>query len=147
METIDKHYTGTELNVSEQSRNFLLYTSKWANFLAILGFIGLGLMVLGGILIIAVGSSLGRMVGPFQFGFLGIVYLGMAAINFFPTMYLYKFAAKMKNALAASNQDDLDLGFENLKSFFKFIGIFTIIIIGFYVLAIIIGIGTAMAIR
>lgn len=147
METIDKQFSSTELNVTAQSRDFLLYASKWANFLAILGFIGLGLMVLGGVLAIVVGSSFGRIAGPFQFGFLGLIYLIMAALYFFPTMYLFKFASKMKNALAKSNQDDLDLGFENLKSFFKFIGMFTIILIGLYVLAIIIGFGTAIALR
>lgn len=147
METIDKQFASTELNVSAQSENFLLYASKWANFLAILGFIGLGLMVLGGLIVMVVGSSVAGIGGAPQLGMLGIIYVVMAALYFFPTLYLYKFGIKIKNALATTSQDDLDLGFENLKSFFKFIGIFTIIMIGLYVLAIIIGLGTAMAMR
>lgn len=147
METIDKQFSSTELNVSAQSRDFLLYASKWANFLAILGFIGLGLMILGGLFVMVAGSTIAGMAGPSQLGFLGLIYMVMAALYFFPTLYLYKFGAKIKNALATASQDDLDLGFENLKSFFKFIGIFTIIMIGLYILAIIIGLGTAMAFR
>lgn len=147
METIDKQFTGTELNVTAQSRDFLLYASKWANFLAILGFIGLGLMVLGGIFVMFVGSAFGGVAGASQMGLFGIIYLVMGALYFFPTLYLYNFASKMKNAITKSNQEDLDLGFENLKSFFKFIGIFTIIMIGLYILAIIVGLGTAIAMR
>ncbi|MBL4586025.1 MAG: hypothetical protein JKX84_03060, partial [Flavobacteriales bacterium] len=37
-------------------------------------------------------------------------------------------------ALTIANQDDLTDGFENLKSLFKFMGIFMVIILGIYVL-------------
>jgi len=141
METIDKQFSSTELNISNQSKGYLLEAAKWANFLAIVGFVGLGLMVLLGLVVMLLGTSMpGFSAGGAQIGVLGIIYLVMAAIYFFPTLYLYRFAQKMKVALNSTSQDNLELGFENLKSFYKFIGIFMIVIISIYVLAFIIGI-------
>ena len=77
METLDKDFTNTDLVITTQSKNYLLYAAKWAGFLSIIGFISLGLMILGGLFIgIAGGSS--------QFGIIGFIYLGMAVIYFFP---------------------------------------------------------------
>ena len=84
-------------------------------------------MILGGLFIgIAGGSS--------QFGIIGFIYLGMAVIYFFPIYYLYLFAQKIKKAVNSTSQSDLEGGFENLKSCFKFLGIFTIVIISVYIL-------------
>lgn len=143
METIDKQFSTTELTISTQSKSYLLEISKWANFLAILGFVGIGLMVLGGLVAIVAGTSIPGASG--QLGLVGIIYLAMVAIYFFPTLYLYRFAQKMKIAMNNSSQENLDLGFENLKAFFKFIGIFTIVILSLYVLMLIVGLlGAAM---
>lgn len=147
METIDKQFSGTELNISTQSSNYLKYAAKWANFLAIMGFIGLGLMVLGALLILTVGANFGRVTGSMApVGVMAFTYLVMAVLYFFPTYYLYNFAGKMKKAIANTSLDDMEAGFENLKSFFKFLGIFTIVIVSLYVLiAIFAGIGAAVA--
>lgn len=139
METIDKQFSNADLVVSNQSRHFLLYAAKWSNFLAIMGFIGLGLMVLGGLIVMLMGSAFSNIPGAPPMSLFGIIYLAMAALYFFPTYYLYLFSQKMKNALANSSQNDLETGFENLKSFFKFMGIFTIVIMSLYVLMILIG--------
>ena len=127
METLDKDFTNTDLVITTQSKNYLRYAAKWAGFLSIIGFISLGLMILGGLFFgIAGGSS--------QFGIIGFIYLGMAVIYFFPIYYLYLFAQKIKKAVNSTSQSDLEGGFENLKSCFKFLGIFTIVIISVYIL-------------
>ena len=41
IENIGKDET-TELYISDQSKNYLLETSKWAKFIDIIGFIGIG---------------------------------------------------------------------------------------------------------
>lgn len=147
METIDKQFSNSELVVTSQSRHFLLYAAKWSNFLAIMGFIGLGLMVLGGLVVMLMGSAFSSLPGAPPMSMFGIIYLAMAALYFFPTYYLYLFSQKIKNAMASSSQNDLESGLENLKSFFKFMGIFTIVIMSMYVLMLFIGIiaGAALA--
>jgi len=119
METLDKDFSNTDLVITTSSKNYLLYAAKWAGFLSIIGFISLGLMILAGL-------GLGIAGGSSQFGIIGFIYLGMAVIYFFPIYYLYLFAQKIKKAVNSTNQSDLEGGFENLKSCFKFLGIFII---------------------
>lgn len=124
-----------ELKIDIVSRSFLTEIAKWANFLAILGYVGLGLMILAAVSIIIVGSSVS--IGPIGSGiWISIIYILFAGIYFFPITYLYKFSSNMKIALRTNDQKSLTNAFEYLKSHYKFIGIITIIILGFYILAI-----------
>ena len=50
----------------------------------------------------------------------------------------------MQSAVRVVSQENFDESLMNLKSMFKFYGIFTIIVLSFYALAFIIGIATAV---
>ena len=52
MEILDKDFSNSDLVISTQSKNSLKYTAKWASFLAIVGFVTLGLLVLVGLVTI-----------------------------------------------------------------------------------------------
>lgn len=121
-----------EIKISEASKSFLLETTKWAKFLSILGFVLTGLVVVGAIFMITLGSSLRGMEGASVF--LGVAYLLVALIYFFPSYYLYNFSVKMKKAILEIDQSNADGGFENLKSMFKFMGILAIVVISIYLL-------------
>lgn len=140
MDTLDNNITSTELGLNSKINNFLLETAKWAKFLAIVGFVFIGLIVLGALIAIVSGASIYRFSGisggPFVLGF---TYLIMALLYYFPTRYLYNFAVKMKLAIQNSQQNNLEDGFENLKSLFKFSGIFMIVILSIYGLVFLIG--------
>ena len=140
MESLDKDFSNTDLVITTSSKNYLLYAAKWAGFLSIIGFISLGLMILAGL-------TLGIAGGSSQFGIIGFIYLGMAVIYFFPIYYLYLFAQKIKKAVNSTSQSDLEGGFENLKSCFKFLGIFTIVIISVYILIFLVAIVAGTAFR
>ena len=115
--------SGTDLSLSPRAISFLTETRKWVNFLAILGFIAIGLMVLSGQTgMSAIGGS----------AFFGVIYIIVALIYFFPVMYLYKFGTNLKTALAIRDGRALERSFENLKSHYKFIGIIAIIGSAFY---------------
>ena len=133
---------GHELTLSVNAISFLNETRKWVSFLAILGFIGIGLMVLFGFFASTIlgfmASELGGPAAGFS-GLFGILYIFIALLYFFPVMYLYKFGSKLKLALNSRDSGALESAFENLKSHYKFLGIFTIIGIGFYILAAIVG--------
>ena len=127
--------------------NYTQETSKWTNFLAIMGFSFIGLMIVLGFFI---GSIFSEMVEnqpnmPFSGTVLGFIYLMMGLIYFFPVLYLYKFSTFTKKALMHHNTNDLNEAFKNLKSHYRFMGIITIVILSVYFFAFIIGIfiGTA----
>lgn len=136
MDTLDQN-TGEGLHISSSITDFLTTTYKWTKFLSVLGFVMLGLIVFSGLFTIILGANLqngsGQIVG------IGITYLIMCAVYFFPTLYLYNFSVKMKRALTTHSQEELEDSFENLKSLFKFTGIFTIIILSLYIVFIIFG--------
>ncbi|OIQ15385.1 MAG: hypothetical protein BM557_11495 [Flavobacterium sp. MedPE-SWcel] len=131
-----------EMQLTDEAKGFLREAGKWAMFLSILGFIGLGFMLLGGISIFTMGSTLdntGTTGGmPFSFSTFGIIYILMAILYFFPILYLYKFAASTKQAILNNNTAKLTESIKNLKSHYKFIGILTIITIVGYILGAII---------
>jgi hypothetical protein len=128
----------TELKLNNQAIDFLKETAKWANFLAIMGFIGIGLLV---IIALFAGTLFGSLPESNAYaevgsGLIMLVYLLMAVLYIFPVLYLYRFADKMKTALARNDEDILSDALMNLKSHYKFIGILTIVMLAFYALGI-----------
>jgi Family of unknown function (DUF5362) len=149
MENLD--LLNNDLQVTPQSQNYLTESAKWGKFLAIMGFILCAFMVVLAFLIPLIFSQIPQnsaMPLGFNTGMkagLTIVYLLLAILFFFPCLYLYKFSVKMQVAARNISQENFDESLMNLKSMFKFFGIFTIIVLSFYALVIIISIiGAAM---
>lgn len=135
---IDDNFGGSTLN--SEIKSYLAETAKWGYFLSIVGFIGIGFMVLAGLFMGSFLGSLGMgamgMVNPAIFT---VMYLVLAALYFFPVLYLFKFSTKMKVALRSDNEAELTTSFQNLKSLYKFMGILTAIILGLYALIFVFG--------
>lgn len=126
-----------KLCITPAGNSYLKTSAKWATFLAILGFIGSGIMVFVALLMLIISpiSKLSSTLG-LPMSLLGVVYLLLAIFYFFPAYYLYNFADKTKIALDTNNQDVLDDSLKNLKRMFKFIGIMTIVLIATYLIMI-----------
>jgi len=135
----------TEMGLTTASKSYLMETAKWAKFLSIVGFIMIGILVIFAFVFGTVMSNMpefDEIPGMAGIGgvFITVLYLIMALLYFFPTLYLFRFATKTKIALESSNPEDLTGGLENLKSTFKFMGIMMAVVLGFYALAFIFGI-------
>ena len=132
---------GENLVIDWRSKEFLKETAKWTKFLAILGFVGIGLMVLGSLVMLFVPSSL-MSNGDFPFGgkiFMMLLYLAFAVLYYFPISYLYQFSENTKKAIENNDNNAIRDAFEFLKSHYKFMGILTIILLSFYAIMIFIG--------
>jgi hypothetical protein len=135
-----------ELQVDHNGSSFLREVAKWSKFLSIVGFVGMGLALLVVIFAGSVSSTVlnnpayggtnSMYGGPF---FQIVLLVAFMLIYFFPCFYLFRFATKMQVALRNNDQETLNASFENLKSCFKFMGIFTIVILSIYALALLIG--------
>lgn len=150
IENIGKDET-TELYLSDQSKNYLSETAKWAKFIAIIGFIGIGVMILIGI---NMGALIGSManaseeLGGWGTGFsalISVFYIGIAILYLYPVLKLYQFADRTKKALAGNSSETMSLAFESQKSMFKFMGIMTIAVLGLYVILLLIGLSGALS--
>ena len=130
LENIDSDFTTSDhVKITKESKEFLQAAAKWANFLAITGFIGIGLVAV---------FYLVMTVQVAGFGIQAVFSLAMIGIYIFPTLYMFRFAKNIREGLDTTQQYRIEEGFENLKSMFKFLGIFTIIILSLYILIILI---------
>jgi hypothetical protein len=129
------------ISINSEMKSYFLETAKWCKFLAITGYIGMGLLVLLG-LGIMVGFSIFSSVAHYDFpvGILGFVYILIAVLYFFPTNYMYRFAVNLTKGFKSNDQQSVTYGFENLKSLFKFMGIFMIVVLSMYALIIVIAV-------
>lgn len=147
------HYDGLQLTA--ESRMYLAESAKWAKFLAIIGFVMMGLMALFGLFFGTIMgtamSTLGDDAGASAFsaigGFMSFIYIGLAVLFFFPFNYQYKFATRVKAALVNNDTATLTDALMNQKSMFKFWGIYMIVMLCFYglgfLLALLGGVATA----
>jgi hypothetical protein len=131
----EKQTENFENQLTSAAVGYLQESAKWSKFMAIIGFVGIGLMVLVS-LFMAIGFSVMKSSNipglPFSMSVFSILYVLFAAIYFFPVYYLYQYATKTSAALHSKNKQLLADGLENLKSHHKFLGIFTLIIISIY---------------
>lgn len=128
-----------DMTITPEIKSFLKETAKWSKFLSIVGFVMIGLFL---IMAIVMSVFMGSMpetgaMGAVGGGFIVVIYALVGLIYLFPLLYLYRFATNMKMALNNDDQSSLSTSFENLKSCYKFMGIFTAVIVGFYVVSIV----------
>lgn len=132
---MDENFTTTNsISLDQAAIGHLNGSAKWSQFLAILGFIGIGLMVLLGIAMTSLMSDLPGM--PMEgFGLLlGAFYLLLAGLYFFPVYYLFKYSTGMKNAIQQQQSAMVTDALGYLSRHHKFLGIMIIALIGIYIL-------------
>lgn len=121
-----------ELIIDNVAESHLKETATWARFLAIIGFIISGLFALVGLLLGPIFSGYTKLrsggnhvmiIGEF----IMVFYIVIAIITSILSIYLYKFAVKMQSAFRGNDQKDLQDAFKSLKTYYRFIGILTII--------------------
>ena len=130
-----------ELSVDPLSQDNLYQTARWGKFLSIVGFIGIGFMILFGFFfrpLIYSSASLSSMYPSASIYSVTVSYVLMGILYFFPTFFLYRFSSQMLQALANKDQHLITSSFSQLKACFKFVGILTIIVMVLAILGIVI---------
>ncbi len=140
---------GTQLSILDAQ--VLRRTAKWARFLAIVGFVMIGFMVLIGLfagsfmgMVLAKQSSLTGMPVNGALGAFGALYtvlfLLIALFYFFPTLYLYRFASRtLKTVDGPFDGAVFSSGLDSLRKLFAFMGVLTLIVLCVYGLVFLIG--------
>lgn len=138
------------LTIDPLTKTHLTETARWARFLAIVGMIVLAL----GLVVSVMASTIFTRFFGFPTGVdddtntsLGAVRIGMVvgmlitfAIVFFPLLFLLRFSNAMRRAIAANDQNRLNESFQNLKVYFRYLGILVIIFLVLYGIIIAIGV-------
>lgn len=150
---IENNLLENELLIDTVSLVHLKETAMWAKFLAIAGFIISILITIGAVFAgtmfnkLTAGMPGGSKVGLMTGGVIMVMYLLIAAVAFFMSLFLFRFGVKMKVALITNDQESLNLSFQNLKVYYRFAGIITIIYFVILLLALLRGIIAATIIH
>lgn len=121
------------MKINEEIKSYLVEIAKWTRLLAIVGYIGIGLLI-----VIAFFTSAFFSMIPVSdmeqlpMSLLSTIYFLMAGLYFFPVNYLFQFSKNLSQSLNGDETASLTDAFRNLKSHYKFIGVFAIVIISMY---------------
>ena len=122
----------TTLVITEAGKKDLLTTAKWSKFYAVLSFIGVAICVLMGILLLVSGHFMAQIqpdLSDAMLAPLGLVYIILGGILVMPALYLLQFSQKTEQAIAESNTEMMEQALNRMKSYWKFMGIFTIVML------------------
>jgi len=122
--------------VTENMLQSLRETKPWTRFMSVLGFIGVGIMTLVGLVFILGMSFLPQQAGGPPMAIMGIIYILGSVLYFVPSLYLFKYASAI-GRLRDGSQEALEDALLYQKSFWKFIGILTLVMLVIVLLGII----------
>ncbi len=126
-----------KIEFEQKTLKYLNTARKWSMFLAVVGFIVLGLLII-------IGAATGTFLSAFNSGgaedgipekLIIIAWGVITLVYFFPVYFLFKFSKHAANAVRSHDKKEFHRAIRNLKSFFVYIGVLVIIILVVYVLA------------
>jgi hypothetical protein len=143
MEPVDEN---RKIEIDHETLNHLNTARKWSMFIAVLGLIFLGLIIIIGAIagtFFTAFSTDGTVRGLPESLLLALT-LAMAVAYLLPVVLLFRFSKYTGIAVKSLKTEDLRKGIKSLKSFFLYIGILIILMLAFYAAALIIT-GTSLA--
>jgi hypothetical protein len=137
---MDNTPEGRRLEIEPEILNKLNSTRKWTTFLSVLGFIFLGLVIIGGLaasLFMTIFKTSENTLG-FPESLLPVTALVAGLVYFFPVLFLFRFSRNVRDAIHYHDNVKLAKGFRNLHLFFKIIGIIVIMVVLIYIFALVV---------
>lgn len=132
-----------QLLVTEEIRSYIYDIAKWANFLAIVGFVIAGFMLLAALTLgtaINTNPEIAKMLGAL--GNMGvtaitIVFIAYGLAIFYPSLLMFSYAKQAKLGVLYGEQEALNNALGRMRSLFKYWGIIVILLIAINVFSVI----------
>jgi magnesium-transporting ATPase (P-type) len=135
-----------KIEVERETLSHLDTTRKWAMFLAIIGFIFLGLIIIIGLIagtfLTAFNAGEKGLGIPESLMFVPVILLSV--VYFFPVLFLFRFSKHTSHAIQKFDKLELHKALKNLKYYFAYIGVMIIIVFSIYIIVLIVA-GSSMA--
>ncbi|MNJ85024.1 hypothetical protein D3C87_24880 [compost metagenome] len=119
-----------KLRITSSIKENLMITAQWARFLAIMGFIFVGILGIASLFLVV--TSMASGYGPLVL--VSLIYVVLTIVMLFPALYLIRFAIATEKGLGSNKQGEFDYAIQNMKSLFKFSGIYTIVMVVLYII-------------
>lgn len=120
-------------------------TKPWLRFFSVLGFIGAAFMALSGLFFAVTGGASGYSGSAAVGVIMGLVYVALGLLYFFPSLHLSRAASAIKDLEINSNPQSIAMPLMHQFRYWRFIGILTIVVLVLAVLGIILAIGIGVS--
>jgi hypothetical protein len=110
-------------------------TKGWVTFLAVVGFIGTGFMILGALFMVGAGKAI-----PGMPAWLGLFYLVAAAIYVAPSVLLLRYGSAITRLVRDPRMEQLTFALDRQRSFWKLVGVMVAVLVALYPIGLIVGI-------
>lgn len=136
---MENHQEQAGLEIGDETLKHLNTLRKWTMFLAVSGFIFLGI-------IIALGLITGTFLSAFNHSdkmpglsdaLVLAGFIALALLTFFPVFFLFRFSKHASNALTTRDRKNMHKAIKSLKRFFIYIGILLIVSAAIYLFSLI----------
>ena len=134
----------TSFKPTESMLLSLRQTKPWARLMSILGFISIGFMAIAGIINMVAFPQEGGGETIFLGTFSAIMNVLVGLLYFFPSLYLFTFSSSIGRLLDGGGVKEMEATLVNQKSFWKFIGILTLVMICIAIVGIVAAIAIPM---
>jgi hypothetical protein len=142
---MENNLESRKIELEQDTLIFLNTTRKWSMFLAILGFIMLGIILIIGLItgtFLSAFSSTDSVTGVPDTLILAL-FLFTGLVNFFPVYFLFQFSRHTATAVQNLDKHEMRKAFRNLKFHYICTGIIVILILVIYVI-VLVATGTSM---
>ena len=131
-----------DLIIDDAAISHLKESLVWGKFLGVMGFVYSAVIAVSGIftgiIFSGIWSNHSRRSSRIMEGSItAFIYLAGATVIFFMSLYLFRFAKTIQISILSNNQESLSNAFRNLKLYFRFSGIISIITLVLTVLAVV----------
>jgi hypothetical protein len=137
------------ITLSGPAMSYLDQTRPWVHFMSILSFVGAGMMILMGFVIVAASMlGLGATGGSLPFRglagvFTGLFYMALAFLYIAPGVFLHRYAGAIRELKTAGTANALEEALKHQKSFWRYVGIVSAVSIALVIIAMVAGIALA----
>lgn len=145
---------GGLVGLTPRAQQYLDETRPWVRFIAILTFLVAGLMLMGGLGLLAFSvlgglaatdrAGFGAIGGAIGGGLLASLYVVMALLYLAPGTYLFRYASAIARLRATASGGALEEALKHQKSFWRFVGILTVISFVLAIVGIVVGVVIAV---
>jgi hypothetical protein len=139
----------TGIVCTNRALEMLRQTKPWVRLMSIVilvvaGLVALGGLCLGGAIMIG-GASRSLPVAGAGGIFLAVTYVAFALLYLIPGVFLFRYASAIGSLVGSYSPTDLENALAAQKSFWKFVGILTAIVLCIYALILLIAVAVALA--
>ena len=122
--------------LSDRAIDMLRQTKPWVRLMSVICFVFAGLMVLSGLIIAMASAAIGTRSGLGLPAMVGVLYVALGAFYLVPGIMLHRYAGRIGRLMLSNRMNDLEEALGAQKSFWKFVGIMVLVMIGLYVVGI-----------